>query len=164
MMYFLSKLKMKITFYWQILFVLDMIIFIVPFKNKLSEGKDQWLFTKTLPEFTVHYSPQSLQYKTLLKSLQYVPLLRVNNTWLSSEFTVHDSPQSLQYMTLLKSLQYMTLLRVYSTWLSSEFTVQDPLLQRTLKNYALWKKISKCVKFGTKSTHFEKKYFFFKVR
>ena len=26
------------------------------------------------------------------------------------------------------------------------------------KNYALWKKISKCVKFGTKSTHFEKKF------
>ena len=39
-----------------------------------------------------------------------------------------------------------------------------PLLQRTLKNYVLWKKFSKCVKFGTKSTHFEKKYFFFKVR
>ena len=28
-----------------------------------------------------------------------------------------------------------------------------PLLQRTLKNYALWKKFSKCVKFGTESTH-----------
>ena len=28
------------------------------------------------------------------------------------------------------------------------------LLQRTLKTYALWKMFSKCVKFGTKSTHF----------
>ena len=32
------------------------------------------------------------------------------------------------------------------------------LLQRTLKTYALWKMFSKCVKFGTKSTHFN---FFF---
>ena len=31
------------------------------------------------------------------------------------------------------------------------------MLQRTLKNYALWKIFSKCVKFGIKSTHFEKK-------
>ena len=30
------------------------------------------------------------------------------------------------------------------------------LWQRTLKNYALWKYFSKCVKFGTQSTHFEK--------
>ena len=29
-----------------------------------------------------------------------------------------------------------------------------PLWQRLLKNYALWKFFSKCVKFGTKSTHF----------
>ena len=36
------------------------------------------------------------------------------------------------------------------------------LLQRTLKNYALWKFFSKCVKFGTQSTHLEKKYFFSK--
>ena len=33
------------------------------------------------------------------------------------------------------------------------------LLQRTLKNYALWKKFSKCIKFGTKSTHFQKNFF-----
>ena len=31
------------------------------------------------------------------------------------------------------------------------------LLQRTLKNYALWKFYSKCIKFGTKPTHFQKK-------
>ena len=37
------------------------------------------------------------------------------------------------------------------------FMKRNALLQRTLKNYALWKIISKCVKFGTKSTHFEKK-------
>ena len=35
------------------------------------------------------------------------------------------------------------------------------MLQRTFKNYALWKFFSKCVKFGTQSTHFEKKVFFF---
>ena len=32
------------------------------------------------------------------------------------------------------------------------------LLQRTLKNYALWRNFSKCVKFGTRSTHFEKNF------
>ena len=35
--------------------------------------------------------------------------------------------------------------------------LEEGVLQRTLKNYALWKKNSKSLKFGTKSTHFEKK-------
>ena len=35
--------------------------------------------------------------------------------------------------------------------------LKTDLCQHTLKNNALWKNISKCVKFGTKSTHFEKK-------
>ena len=51
-----------------------------------------------------------------------------------------------------------------SSMLKELQTLRKRVLQRTLKNYALWKIFSKCVKFGTKSTHFEKKYFFFKVR
>ena len=53
-----------------------------------------------------------------------------------------------------------------SLWVDKYFKIvhlNAGVLQRTLKNYALWKKFSKCVKFGTKSTHFEKKYFWKKI-
>lgn len=38
------------------------------------------------------------------------------------------------------------------------------LLKRTFKNNTIWKKISKCVKFATKTLHLKKTNNFFKVR
>ena len=59
---------------------------------------------------------------------------------------------------LFNALRYMYFFKV-CIWDLLE-CVATAVLQRTLKNYALWKNFSKCVKFGTKSTQFEKKIFF----
>ena len=68
-----------------------------------------------------------------------------------------------------KLICHATFFKLTRKWLCWPIRFKDDVcvempgvLQRTMNNYALWKKFSKCVKFGTKSTHFY--HFFFKVR
>ena len=67
-------------------------------------------------------------------------------------------------MTFLASITHIKPEKTQNLKLADVFLLSytqlftEAVFKRTLKNSQFQKKISKCVTFGTKSTHFEKKY------